>query len=326
MVVISMKGASRADDQREYVIVDTRNVAGCDEDVVHATARSFKSRLEIVFAQKLKRSTQNILHGFERGAAHKTFVAPLPAARPAAQPPHPRFEEPKGWRDKTFDDVEDDSSKPRKRAKTKKVNVDDDDDIDLTVTVQRAVAPVEFDPVQENMDLVRKFDAQGLDGEALVRKMFSREPAPQADPVPVARPQTMGLFTQNHSFENNHAETTPHDDCESGIDNGLIEDEMIFEAWLVRRGSIGSILKKSDDDAETIEKSDDNEAVEELVDSESLNPFLQLPDQPTLAKPGSPEKCAILEWRYEAGLPLWHKDDQTGHGPLMSGVLKFFKK
>jgi hypothetical protein len=32
--------------------------------------------------------------------------------------------------------------------------------------------------------------------------------------------------------------------------------------------------------------------------------------QPTSARAGSPEKIAILRWRMERGIPLWHPDDR----------------
>ena len=39
------------------------------------------------------------------------------------------------------------------------------------------------------------------------------------------------------------------------------------------------------------------------------------PGDPTEAKPGSEEKVLMLAARYAAGLPLWHFDDCTDHGP-----------
>ena len=39
------------------------------------------------------------------------------------------------------------------------------------------------------------------------------------------------------------------------------------------------------------------------------------PGEPTEAKPGSEEKVLMLAARYAAGLPLWHFDDCTDHGP-----------
>lgn len=39
------------------------------------------------------------------------------------------------------------------------------------------------------------------------------------------------------------------------------------------------------------------------------------PATPTKAKPGSEEKVLMLAARYAAGLPLWHFDDCTDHGP-----------
>jgi hypothetical protein len=33
---------------------------------------------------------------------------------------------------------------------------------------------------------------------------------------------------------------------------------------------------------------------------------------PTSARAGSPEKIAVLRWRVERGLPLWHRDDRAG--------------
>lgn len=39
------------------------------------------------------------------------------------------------------------------------------------------------------------------------------------------------------------------------------------------------------------------------------------PTAPTKAKPGSEEKVLMLAARYAAGMPLWHNDDCTDHGP-----------
>ena len=39
------------------------------------------------------------------------------------------------------------------------------------------------------------------------------------------------------------------------------------------------------------------------------------PSDPTKAKPGSEEKVLMLAARYAAGMPLWHNDDCTDHGP-----------
>jgi hypothetical protein len=39
------------------------------------------------------------------------------------------------------------------------------------------------------------------------------------------------------------------------------------------------------------------------------------PAEPTKAKPGSEEKVLMLAARYAAGMPLWHNDDCTDHGP-----------
>lgn len=36
--------------------------------------------------------------------------------------------------------------------------------------------------------------------------------------------------------------------------------------------------------------------------------------QATSAQAGSPEKVAVLRWRMERGLPLWHRDDRTDLG------------
>ncbi len=40
-----------------------------------------------------------------------------------------------------------------------------------------------------------------------------------------------------------------------------------------------------------------------------------LPDSPTQAPPGSPEKIAVLAARYAAGVALWHPDDAAGPPP-----------
>ncbi len=46
------------------------------------------------------------------------------------------------------------------------------------------------------------------------------------------------------------------------------------------------------------------------VDAIGVNPL-----SPTKAKPGSEEKVLMLAARYAAGMPLWHNDDCTDHGP-----------
>ncbi len=39
------------------------------------------------------------------------------------------------------------------------------------------------------------------------------------------------------------------------------------------------------------------------------------PGDATKAKPGSEEKVLMLAARYAAGMPLWHNEDCTDHGP-----------
>lgn len=39
------------------------------------------------------------------------------------------------------------------------------------------------------------------------------------------------------------------------------------------------------------------------------------PARATKAKPGSEEKVMMLAARYAAGMPLWHFEDCTDHGP-----------
>ena len=48
------------------------------------------------------------------------------------------------------------------------------------------------------------------------------------------------------------------------------------------------------------------------------------PTQPTAAKPGSPEKVAMLAARYAAGLPLWHEQDRYDHGPENGETMEAF--
>ncbi|MGD9858213.1 MAG: hypothetical protein AB7U20_25005, partial [Planctomycetaceae bacterium] len=49
--------------------------------------------------------------------------------------------------------------------------------------------------------------------------------------------------------------------------------------------------------------------------------LLDLPVQPTDAKPGSEDKVRMLSARYAAGLPLWHDEDCYDHGPdELSGI------
>lgn len=43
---------------------------------------------------------------------------------------------------------------------------------------------------------------------------------------------------------------------------------------------------------------------------EDFNGRTRLPDFPTTAMPGSPEKIAILQQRAELGVALWHPDDE----------------
>lgn len=46
------------------------------------------------------------------------------------------------------------------------------------------------------------------------------------------------------------------------------------------------------------------------------------PAAPTDAKPGSEEKVRMLAARYAAGLPLWHAEDRTDHGPEKLEILE----
>ena len=50
----------------------------------------------------------------------------------------------------------------------------------------------------------------------------------------------------------------------------------------------------------------------EAVDFEAIGVN---PQTPTKAKPGSEEMVLMLAARYAAGMPLWHNDDCTDHGP-----------
>lgn len=59
----------------------------------------------------------------------------------------------------------------------------------------------------------------------------------------------------------------------------------------------------------------EGEGVFEEIDFEALGIN---PCDPTLAKPGSEEKVAMLAARYAAGLPLWHDEDCVDHGPGQS--------
>jgi len=43
--------------------------------------------------------------------------------------------------------------------------------------------------------------------------------------------------------------------------------------------------------------------------------LMEMPLQPTDAKPGSEDKVRMLSARYAAGVPLWHEDDCYDHGP-----------
>lgn len=49
---------------------------------------------------------------------------------------------------------------------------------------------------------------------------------------------------------------------------------------------------------------------EEDFEALGINPIA-----PTVARPGSEAKVAMLAARYAAGLPLWHHDDCYDHGP-----------
>ena len=57
----------------------------------------------------------------------------------------------------------------------------------------------------------------------------------------------------------------------------------------------------------------------EEVDFEALgiNPL-----KPTPAKPGSDAKVSMLAARYAAGLPLWHDEDCSDHGPMEQMLLE----
>lgn len=59
---------------------------------------------------------------------------------------------------------------------------------------------------------------------------------------------------------------------------------------------------------------------DELFDEEEFKALGINPAEPTQAKPGSQDKVAMLAARYAAGLPLWHSDDCTDHGPRDAGL------
>ena len=59
-------------------------------------------------------------------------------------------------------------------------------------------------------------------------------------------------------------------------------------------------------------ESDDSSDEYEDVNFEAIGVH---PHEPTKAKPGSEEKVLMLAARYAAGMPLWHNDDCTDHGP-----------
>jgi hypothetical protein len=70
-----------------------------------------------------------------------------------------------------------------------------------------------------------------------------------------------------------------------------------------------------EDDAgfhDVLEDSEEFSDEYENVDYEAsgVNPL-----SPTKAKPGSEEKVLMLAARYAAGMPLWHNNDCTDHGP-----------
>ncbi|MFM9963445.1 MAG: hypothetical protein ACKV2Q_19730 [Planctomycetaceae bacterium] len=66
------------------------------------------------------------------------------------------------------------------------------------------------------------------------------------------------------------------------------------------------------EDGFLVGESDDFSDEYEDVDFEAIG---VLPGEPTKAKPGSEEKVLMLAARYAAGMPLWHNDDCTDHGP-----------
>ena len=45
------------------------------------------------------------------------------------------------------------------------------------------------------------------------------------------------------------------------------------------------------------------------------------PLEPTPARPGSFDKVSMLAARYAAGLPLWHEEDCSDHGPGESDLM-----
>ncbi len=69
-----------------------------------------------------------------------------------------------------------------------------------------------------------------------------------------------------------------------------------------------------DDDEESPDdnRPDDGSAEYEDINFEAIGIH---PSEPTKAKPGSEEKVLMLAARYAAGMPLWHNDDCTDHGP-----------
>jgi hypothetical protein len=51
------------------------------------------------------------------------------------------------------------------------------------------------------------------------------------------------------------------------------------------------------------------DAIASHGNDEGYRPRVTQEFQPTNARAGSPEKIAVLRWRMERGLPLWHRDD-----------------
>lgn len=66
------------------------------------------------------------------------------------------------------------------------------------------------------------------------------------------------------------------------------------------------------EDGFLLDESDDSSDEYEDVNFEAIGVH---PHEPTKAKPGSEEKVLMLAARYAAGMPLWHNDDCTDHGP-----------
>lgn len=81
----------------------------------------------------------------------------------------------------------------------------------------------------------------------------------------------------------------------------------------------GSVDNADGIDEEELRSESDSHDHEEKTDHsvEDADQFVA-----TTSRPGTEDKLSILEFRYGAGLPLWHKDDVTDYGPSIKYIVE----